>query len=265
MKRLVLLVLLTSAMLYSEPSQWAASEINLDNINLYRYIIKADGQEKEFYSFHSDVERILEEEKIVLKDQDYLNIKYENDIYYVKVVRCREEFITELEELPFTVEHQNSKKITKGLTQILEKGEPGLKEVVYRVGIEEGKEKYRQYFSEVIVKSPKPEIVLQGQRTTAVIASREPIHIEKVFTMEASAYTHTGNRTYTGIYPEIGTIAVDPEIIPIGTRLWVEGYGYGIAQDTGKAIKGNKLDLFMETRRECLYWGRRRVKVYILP
>lgn len=86
----------------------------------------------------------------------------------------------------------------------------------------------------------------------------------KFLIMEATAYTHTGNRTYTGTWPSRGTIAVDPAVIPLGTQLWVEGYGIGIAADTGGAIRGNKIDLFMETRSECIEWGRRTVLVRIL-
>jgi len=265
MKRLVLLVLLTSAMLYSEPSQWDASEINLDDINLYKYIIKADGQEREFYSFSANVEKVLEEENIALEGRDYLNITNKDATYYVQVMRRQEYFITEVEEIPFAVEYKNSMNVTKGFTKTVQEGETGLKEVIYKAVIEEGTETYREHHSEVIIKEPQPKIVLQGQRTKAVIASRQPIHAEQILAMEASAYTHTGNRTFTGVYPEVGTIAVDPKIIPLGTRLWVEGYGYGVAQDTGKAIKGNKLDVFMETKKECLYWGRRRVRVYVLP
>ncbi|NLT95145.1 MAG: hypothetical protein GXW85_06355 [Clostridia bacterium] len=133
--------------------------------------------------------------------------------------------------------------------------------------MEEGQEKYREPYSEVIIKNPKPEVILKGQRPQAKgkIASREPVRVARTLIMEASAYTHTGNRTATGVYPQVGTIAVDPKVIPLGTRLWVEGYGYGIAQDTGSAIKGNKIDIFMDSRRECLKWGRRKVKVHILP
>lgn len=255
MKRLVLLVLLTSAMLYSETPQWSASEIKLDDINLYRYIIKADGQEKEFYSFDSNVEKTLDKENVVLGDRDYLSITYDNHTYYVKVVRRHEEFSTEVEEISFNGD----------LTEGAENGQPGLKEVTYRVVIEEGQEKYREPYTEVIIKTPKPEAILKEQSSKAITASRGPVNVKKTLSMEASAYTHTGNRTYTGVYPEAGTIAVDPKIIPLGTRLWVEGYGYGIAEDIGSAIKGNKIDLFMESRRECLHWGRRRVRVYILP
>lgn len=82
--------------------------------------------------------------------------------------------------------------------------------------------------------------------------------------MEATAYCHTGNRTYTGTWPKRGTIAVDPKVISLGTRLWVEGYGYGVAEDTGGLIKGQVIDVFMESESEAIQWGRRMVKVRIM-
>lgn len=84
---------------------------------------------------------------------------------------------------------------------------------------------------------------------------------------EVTAYTHTGERTATGTWPEVGTIAVNPKQIPYGTRLYVEGYGYGIAADTGAFRHSNKkqIDLFMDSERECVSWGRKRgVRVFIL-
>jgi 3D (Asp-Asp-Asp) domain-containing protein len=79
--------------------------------------------------------------------------------------------------------------------------------------------------------------------------------------VEATAYTWTGNRTATGTWPEVGTIAVDPEVIPLGTRLYVEGYGWGVAADTGGLIKGRIIDVYFDTHRECIEWGRRQVEV----
>ncbi len=61
-----------------------------------------------------------------------------------------------------------------------------------------------------------------------------------------------------------GVIAVDPTVIPFGSVLWVEGYGYGIALDRGSAIKGYRIDLFFNTRREALRWGVKKVKVCII-
>ncbi len=86
--------------------------------------------------------------------------------------------------------------------------------------------------------------------------------------MEATAYAGDGitasgngtNRNPNGY----STIAVDPRVIPLGSRVYVEGYGYAIAHDTGGAIKGNRIDLFMNSEAECNSWGIRSVKVYIL-
>lgn len=73
-----------------------------------------------------------------------------------------------------------------------------------------------------------------------------------------------GNYTATGMRCVRGAIAVDPRVIPLGTKLYVEGYGYGFACDTGGAIKGHRLDLAFNSVRECFQHGRRKMKVWIL-
>lgn len=81
---------------------------------------------------------------------------------------------------------------------------------------------------------------------------------------EATAYTWTGQRTASGTWPAVGTVATDPEVIPLGTKLWVEGYGEAVAEDTGGAVKGNIIDVYLDTESECWQWGRRMVEVRIL-
>lgn len=91
--------------------------------------------------------------------------------------------------------------------------------------------------------------------------------IAKVVTCETTAYTWTGNKTATGVYPRIGTLAVDPELIPYGTLVYIPGYGYGRAEDTGgfkNSAGGYWIDLYMDSYQECINWGRRNVKIYIL-
>jgi len=63
---------------------------------------------------------------------------------------------------------------------------------------------------------------------------------------------------------EHGIVAVDPTVIPLGTRLYVEGYGFALAADTGSAIRGYKIDLFMEYIGDARQFGRRDVTVFIL-
>lgn len=89
-----------------------------------------------------------------------------------------------------------------------------------------------------------------------------------VLTMEATAYLPTDGDGYgitaTGIPATYGVAAVDPYVIPLGTRLYIPGYGEAIAADTGGAIIGYRIDLCMESYDECMEFGRRNVTVYIL-
>lgn len=94
--------------------------------------------------------------------------------------------------------------------------------------------------------------------------SKAPITLQ----MTATAYTYgCGNGdgvTATGTIPRPGVAAVDPAVIPLGTELYVEGYGYARAEDTGGAIRGARIDLFFPTRETALQWGRRTVEVRVL-
>jgi len=73
------------------------------------------------------------------------------------------------------------------------------------------------------------------------------------------------HRTYTGVRPRRGIVAVDPRVIPLHSKLYVEGYGYGQAEDIGGAIKGQRIDVFIPSLHEARKWGRKKVKVYVLP
>ena len=80
--------------------------------------------------------------------------------------------------------------------------------------------------------------------------------------MKAYAYTG-GGRTAMGTKARVGEIAVDPSVIPLGSRVYIEGVGYRRAEDTGGNIKGNTIDIYMNSESECLRWGMRYVTVYI--
>ncbi|KYG57714.1 LysM peptidoglycan-binding domain-containing protein [Planococcus maritimus] len=94
----------------------------------------------------------------------------------------------------------------------------------------------------------------------------------KEMTVSATAYTAycagCSGITRTGIdlrsNPNQKVIAVDPSVIPLGSKVWVEGYGTAIAGDTGGAIKGNKIDVFIPTQSEALKWGRKNITIKIL-
>lgn len=95
---------------------------------------------------------------------------------------------------------------------------------------------------------------------------------KNTLTMVATAYTDDpeenypwgGYPSYIGLPLERGIVAVDPDVIPMGTKIYIEGYGEGIAADQGGAIKGNKIDLFVDSKQEAYDWGIRTVEVTIL-
>lgn len=135
---------------------------------------------------------------------------------------------------------------------------------------------------------PGDKLVLDGAKviqpkvsaatTTSVTSNaptsetKTPASVEKELTMTATAYTAScagcSGITATGINlkanPNQKVISVDPTVIPLGSKVWVEGYGEAIAGDTGGAIKGNKIDIFIPTKQEALNWGRKTVKVKVL-
>lgn len=96
--------------------------------------------------------------------------------------------------------------------------------------------------------------------------------VKKEFTMQSTAYTAScvgcSGITKTGINlkknPYAKVVAVDPNVIPLGSKVYVEGYGEAIAGDIGGAIKGNKIDVFISNNGRALKWGRKTVKVQLL-
>ncbi len=109
-------------------------------------------------------------------------------------------------------------------------------------------------------------------RSGSTVSRSESSRSGQVFTMVATAYDgcyecnkpYYGYPSYIGLPLARGIVAVDPKVIPMGTRLYVEGYGNAIAADQGNAIKGNRIDLFFDTHAEALRYGMKTVKVTIL-
>ena len=99
-------------------------------------------------------------------------------------------------------------------------------------------------------------------------ASGQPIPVDNTIVMEATAYTadDPGNSGYTATGQPLayGMVSVDPNVIPLGSQLYIEGYGYAVAADTGGGIVGNRIDLAMDSVSDALNFGRRDVVVHVL-
>lgn len=154
----------------------------------------------------------------------------------------------------------------------------------YNVTVEQLKSN-NQLTSDLII--PGDKLVLKGSKVTqpevkgatkTSVTSNAPSETKPVatatkeLTMTSTAYTAScagcSGITATGINlkanPNQKVISVDPNVIPLGSKVWVEGYGEAIAGDTGGAIKGNKIDIFIPSKQAAINWGRKTVKVKIL-
>ncbi|MGG0288402.1 LysM peptidoglycan-binding domain-containing protein [Peribacillus butanolivorans] len=112
----------------------------------------------------------------------------------------------------------------------------------------------------------------EREKTTSKSQATNQSDIEKEITVRATAYTADcqgcSGTTATGIdlkaNPDAKVVAVDPSVIPLGSKVYVEGYGYATAEDTGSAIKGNRVDIFIPNEQDALNWGVKNVKIQVL-
>ncbi len=169
--------------------------------------------------------------------------------------------------IPFPIVRQPDATMEKGMEAVVEPGVPGKKLATVRQMFEEGREAGFDILTEKVLVEPKPELLRVGTRE-ADDPSRGTIRFKKLLVVEATAYTPFDDGqsgiTASGIPARKGIIAVDPRVIPLGTRVFIPGYGLALAADTGGAIKGHKIDLCIEEYNEAIRFGRRKVEVYIL-
>ena len=184
------------------------------------------------------------------------------------------EIKTETEDRPmsYSTEVVETADMAYGEKKVTQQGRNGVKTVTLEREYLGG-ELVNENVKDVVVKEePVNEIVLKGTyRPNSVtdVFTGESYTYTKVYDMEATAYTISddgwSNKTASGMTTFVGMVAVDPNIIPLGTKIYVEGYGIAIAGDTGGAIKGNIVDLFFNSASECYQFGRQHgLKVYIL-
>jgi len=225
-----------------------------------------DGQVQKIITPGKDVEEVLRLNGVILNPLDIVQPVFSTkatDDLAIRITRVKEEIINVNEEIPYDKEYKNDKNLWKGETKITTKGKTGLIAKTYLVRYHDNQEVNREVIAGQIIKEPTEEIILKGTKQTVEKAGKE-IKFSETLVLKSTAYTHTGEKTYTGVWPKRGTVAVDPRVIPLGTRLYIDGYGFAIAQDIGSAIKGKRIDLFMENESEALRWGWRSVRVFIL-
>lgn len=190
-------------------------------------------------------------------------------------------------EIPFETVYQQTDYLAAGTEVVLTQGVNGQKSCIAEITMINGQEAERVIIREEVITAPVDQVVAVGTGNgtakqgapiigDGVIITPEGkvLTFDSVGVFEATAYTtmppYTYDITATGTKVHVGTVAVDPTVIPYGTKMYIVSadgkivYGEGTAEDCGPAIKNDRLDLFYFTYSECAAFGRRDCYVYFL-
>lgn len=180
----------------------------------------------------------------------------------INVYQNRISRVVEKQEIIAPVRREWDVFLEPGIQRVIKPGRTGLITNTMLIYYRDGAIIDKKKINSNMVTSPGYRVIAYGSHQ---IASRQGINsARKPEKFIATAYTYTGHRTATGARTRRGIVAVDPRVIPLGSRLYIPGYGYAIAADTGGAIKGKIVDVFLESTEAAQKWGRRHVNIYIL-
>ncbi|GIO28169.1 G5 and 3D domain-containing protein [Ornithinibacillus bavariensis] len=249
-------------------------DITLTIHQAFEVTIDDGGKKVKAWSTGGTVEELLKKNNIVLTELDKVEPEIEKTVQKdstISIVRIEKKTEEVKDTIAFKTETRKDSSLEKGSEKVLASGSDGAVLKTYEVTYENGKEVKRELLKEKVTKESENRIVVVGTKESKNLVALSSSG-GREFTMTASAFTAYCNgcsgNTATGINlkanPNTKLIAVDPSVIPLGTRVWVEGYGEAIAGDTGGHIKGNRIDIHVPTKADAYKWGVRKVKVIIL-
>ncbi len=228
--------------------------------------VEVFGRKRIVFSAAKDVRGLMEE--LGYSPSMYAALPDKNatlrDDMFVKLEPLTRKIELRDKKIPYEVIHRKNPQLEVGKSKVVQKGIDGIGRVTVRESYLHGEKIAEEVLQESITKVAVPEIVEEGARPKAA-AGISPY--SKVINVEASAYLPSdgggSGYTATGVPARRGVIAVDPNVIPLGSHVYIPGYGEAIAADTG-GFSGRAIDVCVDTYAEAMNWGRRNVDVYIL-
>lgn len=236
------------------------------------------GKEKStVWTTATTVSDLLENQDVTLNELDKVNLDLAEEVQKgtaVNVVRVEKITDVEVESLAHETVTKKDSTMKKGAEKVVTKGANGSVSKQYEITKENGKIVSKELISEKVTEQPVNEVVAVGtkKQSSNVTTLSTSNSGGKSISVSATAYTAScsgcSGITKTGINlhsnPSSKVIAVDPSVIPLGSRVYVEGYGTAIAADTGSGINGYEIDVFFPAVSDAYRWGVRTVKVTIL-
>ena len=222
--------------------------------------VTADGKTKKYKTLCRTVGDALKDCGIKVGDADIVTPGLDTEIgddLEVVIQRVTTSQETVEEEVDFNTIEKDDSSLEQGKTKVETEGSKGKDKVTYEITYIDGVESERREISRETVTAAVDKVILNGTK----ISFNGKSYSRKLV---VKAYSYTGGgRTAMGTKARVGEIAVDPRVIPLGSRVYIEGVGARIAEDTGGNIKGNTIDIYMNTVAECRKWGARTVTIYI--
>ena len=218
--------------------------------------IAVDGHIVEVNTRYTSPELILEQAGIKMHQKDEYHLEKTNSSEAITIYRA----------VPVTIEYQGKK-------QEIYTSKPTVGDVLSDLGYtgdayQADLEVTTKIQENLNIKVTDLRQERETEREEQIEISRGAMRYTGELDMEASAYLPSDGGgsgiTASGMMAQRGVVAVDPSVIPLGTRLYIPGYGMAVAADTGGAIVGDRIDLCMESYGEAMDFGRRTIKVYIL-
>lgn len=216
------------------------------------------------------VAEVMEKFNITLGPNDVTNYAPEESLFYGMTLNIDEVYYDEQvinAGIPFDVIEIESQTVPKGQRIVQQDGVMGSRQQVVKYKYVNG-EAVEEIASFERVIPPVNEEILVGVGGVFTAPDGKEYNYSYYIDVTATAYTHTGDPTYMGTVAEVGVIAVDPRNIALGSQVYVIGnYGdYGLcrAEDIGGGIKGKRIDVFLDTEEECVRFGRRKMRAYVM-
>lgn len=256
------------------------------------------GTEQKVMTTSKSVKELLDEYEIETSELDRIEPALDTTLTgaeTVSIVKVEKEMITVDEKLPFATVKKQDNTLNEGQEKVVSEGKEGIETQTVEIMRENGQEVSRNIISKTTKEKAQDKVVAVGTKKAQVQqpASKQPSNSRalegsvavsrggqsepaggsgKEFYVESTAYTASctgcSGVTATGFNlkanPSAKVIAVDPSVIPLGSKVYVEGYGYAMALDTGGAIKGNKIDVFFSSDQQSRNWGRKTVKIKVI-
>ena len=229
------------------------------------FTISKDGQTNEYKSSKATVGEALKQLGINFKKKRVypsIDTPLEKGMA-VYVLGKDEELHFSEASVKIPVRYEEDHNLAYGQEQVRYAGKEGTAKVVSKkIRNQDGTHSVQERTRHVVVE-PESMIIRKGMAMSVLTPEGYKRYTRKL-TAETTAYVATGNRTSIGLIPYEGIVAVDPRVIPYYTKMYIPGYGIAMAGDSGGAVKGNIIDLFMDDYHKAIRWGRRNVEVYIL-